>query len=161
MLRFSPVFSRFYTICSRMIFEIYYMYYKTSVSSVSSKRNALYIIRSLLRYIINSEGIVYHQAARTIHADAWWYTARRADDMHRTSYADDIPSHAAWIKKERSVCFVLFWWPGRESNSCYRRERAVSWPLDHRALLVAGVGFEPTTLRVWTECSSQLSYPAI
>ena len=63
MLRFSPVFSRFHTICSRMIFEIYYIYYKTSVSSGSSKRNALYIIRSLLRYIINSEGIAYHQAA--------------------------------------------------------------------------------------------------
>ena len=27
--------------------------------------------------------------------------------------------------------------------------------------MVAGGGFEPSTLRVWTECSSQLSYPAI
>ena len=25
------------------------------------------------------------------------------------------------------------WWPYRESNPGYRRERAVSWPLDHRA----------------------------
>ena len=27
--------------------------------------------------------------------------------------------------------------------------------------MVAAIGFEPTTLRVWTECSSQLSYAAI
>ena len=27
--------------------------------------------------------------------------------------------------------------------------------------MVAGVGLEPTTFRVWTGCSSQLSYPAI
>ena len=27
--------------------------------------------------------------------------------------------------------------------------------------LVAGTGFEPATPRVWTVCSSQLSYPAI
>ena len=27
------------------------------------------------------------------------------------------------------------WWLHRESNSGYRRERAVSWPLDHRAVL--------------------------
>ena len=32
-----------------------------------------------------------------------------------------------------------------------------SWPTG----LVAEVGFEPTTCRVWTECSSQLSYSAI
>ena len=33
-----------------------------------------------------------------------------------------------------------------------------AWPTGHN--LVAVVGFEPTTLRVWTECSSQLSYTA-
>ena len=26
------------------------------------------------------------------------------------------------------------WWPIGESNPCYRRERAVSWPLDQRAV---------------------------
>ena len=34
-------------------------------------------------------------------------------------------------------------------------------PLDHRAIVVAVTGFEPVTLRVWTACSSQLSYTAI
>ena len=34
-------------------------------------------------------------------------------------------------------------------------------PLDHRAMVVAVIGLEPMTLRVWTECSSQLSYTAI
>ena len=33
-----------------------------------------------------------------------------------------------------------------------------SWPTGH---MVAAVGFEPTTNRVWTEYSSQLSYAAI
>ena len=28
---------------------------------------------------------------------------------------------------------LLYQWPQRESNSCYRRERAMSWPLDHGA----------------------------
>ena len=38
------------------------------------------------------------------------------------------------------------------------------WPTELRVQLtkmVAGVGLEPTTFRVWTGCSSQLSYPAI
>ena len=72
----------------------------------------------------------------------------------------------------RGVLIPLVWWPYRESNPSYRRERAMSWPLDHRALycrrtetrrrflLVAAVGLEPTTNRVWTEYSSQLSYAA-
>ena len=37
------------------------------------------------------------------------------------------------------------------------------WPTELRvqlAKLVAGVGLEPTAFRVWTGCSSQLSYPA-
>ena len=29
------------------------------------------------------------------------------------------------------------WWPQRDSNSCYRRERAVSLPLDHGAKLIS------------------------
>ena len=33
-----------------------------------------------------------------------------------------------------------------------------AWPPGH---MVAEIGLEPTTLRVWTECSSQLSYSAI
>ncbi len=33
-----------------------------------------------------------------------------------------------------------------------------AWPT---GLMVAAVGLEPTTLRVWTECSGQLSYAAI
>ena len=34
------------------------------------------------------------------------------------------------------------------------------WPTELRVQLVAGVRVEPTTSRVWTECSNQLSYPA-
>ena len=33
-----------------------------------------------------------------------------------------------------------------------------AWPTGR---LVAGIGLEPMTYRVWTDCSSQLSYPAI
>ena len=33
------------------------------------------------------------------------------DDIHRTSYGDDMPLLSQWIKKERSFCFVLFWLP--------------------------------------------------
>ena len=35
------------------------------------------------------------------------------------------------------------------------------WPTELRVPLVAREGFEPPTVRVWTECSSQLSYLAI
>ena len=34
-----------------------------------------------------------------------------------------------------------------------------AWPTGQ--IVVAEVGFEPTTFRVWTERSSQLSYPAM
>ena len=42
------------------------------------------------------------------------------------------------------------WPPGRLLGGCSKKNRP----------LVAEVGLEPTTLRVWTECSSQLSYSA-
>ena len=51
-----------------------------------------------------------------------------------------------------------------DPNEIWTRVTAVKGRcLDHLTigpLLVAAVGFEPTTLRVWTECSSQLSYAA-
>ena len=34
--------------------------------------------------------------------------------------------------------YSLKWWLHRESNPSYRRERAVSWPLDHGALIKTG-----------------------
>ena len=53
-------------------------------------------------------------------------------------------------------------WLLRESNPCYRRERAMSWPLDQGALyvntfsgvLTPPVGLEPTTTRLTAECST-------
>ena len=44
-------------------------------------------------------------------------------------------------------------WLLRESNPCYRRERAMSWPLDQGAI-TPPVGLEPTTTRLTAECST-------
>ena len=41
-------------------------------------------------------------------------------------------------KKKRVSKYSLKWWLHRESNPSYRRERAVSWPLDHGALIKTG-----------------------
>ena len=58
------------------------------------------------------------------------------------------------------------WWPLGDSNPCYRRERAVSWPLDQGAVLdkylcflVAGAGFEPTTFGLWARRATNCSTP--
>ena len=38
-------------------------------------------------------------------------------------------------QKNRTPFGVLFfWWPVRESNPCFQRERLASWPLDQRAV---------------------------
>ena len=40
------------------------------------------------------------------------------------------------IRKHRSSASVLsYWWPVRESNPCFQRERLASWPLDQRAII--------------------------
>ena len=41
-------------------------------------------------------------------------------------------------RKKRVFKYSLKWWLHRESNPSYRRERAVSWPLDHGALIKTG-----------------------
>ena len=41
-------------------------------------------------------------------------------------------------RKKRVSKYSLKWWLHRESNPSYRRERAVSWPLDHGALIKTG-----------------------
>ena len=41
-------------------------------------------------------------------------------------------------EKKRVFTYSLNWWLHRESNPSYRRERAVSWPLDHGALIKTG-----------------------
>ena len=61
-----------------------------------------------------------------------------------------------------SILLALAKWLLRESNPCYRRERAMSWPLDQGALyvntfsgvLTPPVGLEPTTTRLTAECST-------
>ena len=71
-----------------------------------------------------------------------------------------------WIKKKRDTNhFVSL---GAEDRN---RTGTVSLPQDFKscasacsatsAYLVAEIGLEPTTPRVWTECSSQLSYSAM
>ena len=37
-------------------------------------------------------------------------------------------------KKEHYCAPFSFWWPVRESNPCFQRERLASWPLDQRAV---------------------------
>ena len=44
-------------------------------------------------------------------------------------------------------------WLLGDLNSCYRRERAVSWPLDQGAI-TPRVGLEPTTARLTAACST-------
>ena len=55
------------------------------------------------------------------------------------------------------------WWLIGESNPCYRRERAVSWPLDQWAtilsLLVAEEGLEPPTFGLWARRAANCSTP--
>ena len=43
-----------------------------------------------------------------------------------------------WKKAHCMNNELRFWWLHRESNPSYRRERAVSWPLDHGALIKTG-----------------------
>ena len=54
-----------------------------------------------------------------------------------------------------------YWWLIGESNPCYRRERAVSWPLDQWAtlfyfkfVLAPREGLEPSAYRLTAECST-------
>ena len=49
----------------------------------------------------------------------------------------------------------------RLTTGPYIWKRRTRYPALFIVDLVAAVGLEPTTLRVWTECSSQLSYAAI
>ena len=55
------------------------------------------------------------------------------------------------------------WPPGRKMDNGKWKMESSSRPPHHyiRNPMVAVVGLEPTTLRVWTECSSQLSYTAV
>ena len=63
-------------------------------SSHLHRAEGVYIIRNLLRYIINSAGIVYHQAAGrcTLARDEIQGRLAALDDMHRTLCGDDMPS---------------------------------------------------------------------
>ena len=47
-----------------------------------------------------------------------------------------------------------YWWPIGESNPCYRRERAVSWPLDQWALMVIHPRLERGTPWLKVRCST-------
>ena len=66
------------------------------------------VYRQFRRNCISSKrSFVYHQAAVNT-AFGWWYAPTA---MIYTLTRDDMPSFTAWIKKERSKCFVLFWLP--------------------------------------------------
>ena len=47
------------------------------------------------------------------------------------------PSQPAWKAGTLPLSYtrIFNWWPIGESNPCYRRERAVSWPLDQWAII--------------------------
>ena len=85
------------------------MYY--SIKAVINQCGALYIINSARNCISSKRSFVYHQADSFLCTPkgvmryntalpCWWYTR---------ILRDDIPSLSAWIKKERSNRFVLFW----------------------------------------------------
>ena len=74
------------------------------------------------------------------------------------------PSQPAWKAGTLPLSYTRIWnwWPIGESNPCYRRERAVSWPLDQWAILI-GCGGRTRTydLRVMSPTSCQLLHSAI
>ena len=76
------------------------------------------------------------------------------------------PSQLAWKARTLPLSYTReYWWLIGESNPCYRRERAVSWPLDQWAtilsLLVAEEGLEPPTFGLWARRATELLHPAI
>ena len=62
---------------------------------------------------INGFAVAYHpQLVAVDHQHAVLYIIKaqgHAPTVMIYAYGDDIPSLAAWIKKERSFRFVLFW----------------------------------------------------
>ena len=72
-----------------------------------------------------------------IHAKAWWYT-----------------KPAAWIKKERSNRFVLFWSGLRGSNPPPQPWQGCALPNELNPHMVPPVGIEPTTRRFSVSCST-------
>ena len=53
------------------------------------------------------------------------------------------------------ICCV--WWPVRESNSCLRRERAMSWPLDQRALFILSVS-QTASILYYIKCDLSIPF---
>ena len=88
----------------------------------------------------------------------WWAQT----DSNRRPLACEASALTSWAMRPNLVTrtgiepvlppwkggVLTAWPPGRECAPDWER-------------MVAVVGFEPTTLRVWTACSSQLSYTAI
>ena len=72
------------------------------------------------------------------------------------------PSQLAWKARTLPLSYTRkYWWLTGESNPCYRRERAVSWPLDQWAtlfyfkfVLAPREGLEPSAYRLTAECST-------
>ena len=73
---------------------------KVCISSISKK---LYIIKT--KSCISSLRKLFMHTKR---CDEIQGRLAALDDIHRTSYGDDMPLLSQWIKKERSFCFVLF-----------------------------------------------------
>ena len=127
----------------------------------------------------NSEEVISKNPSHLRSRDFWWpgRFARSLSRRHALGLAKRPPE--VWHRLRRPsfsnlvLCFAKIK-KQAPSDTCFfigdpdeirTRVTAVKGrclrPLDHRAVLVAAEGVEPTTLRVWTECSSQLSYAAI
>ena len=62
-------------------------------------------------------------------------SANSANRAHFARVFTYVESPLLFIKKKESLIpSLIWWWLHRESNPGYRRERAVSWPLDHGAI---------------------------
>ena len=129
-------------------------------SSCPNHAEGVYIIRNLLRYIIRPK--VWISSSRR--KDARWrvmrYSPAGADDMHRTSRGDDIPSlreppklahslrgtpTAAWINKTEHLsvdkCSVFVgggWWIRTTEVSDNRFTVCPLWPLGKSPIIGAG-----------------------
>ena len=63
----------------------------------------------------------------------WRRMRTRIQSAMRFGRGDERMGHQRMKKAPHSRCFIL-WWPIRESNPSFQRERLASWPLDQWAI---------------------------